>query len=623
MWRTITPSPTPTAAQPTQQLTLASGSRSALGNLVWLDLNNDGLFDNGIESGIEGVTVTLSLSGTVIATTTTDSAGHYTFTNLLPGDYIVNIPAENFEAGGALAGLASTADPATAADINGNTNDDDNGAGIATGAISSAPVTLSAGDEPADDGDTNTNSNLTVDFGFNLPLVLLGNRLWIEDDNDGDATTGNVTPVAGQVVTATSSSGVVYTGTTDVNGLYTITVPANDTYTVTTGIPADVVDSSVLVFDGSDPQTNNNLNHDRLGTTVAMTITDNLSLDFGYYQPAQFGDRVWIESDSDGDVATGMITPVAGMVITATASDGTEYVETTDAAGYYSFTVPGDTYTVTYGTVPAGYGVVVPSSTPGGNRETGNGGAYQDDADLSHENNTTVTVIGGEANWHVDFAFYAPMVQIGDRLWIEDDNDGDATTGNVTPVAGQVVTATTSSGAVYTTTTNADGIYTITVPANDTYTVTTGIPADVVDSPIVPNAGNDENHDRLGTTVVVTTTDNLSIDFGYYLATQFGDRVWIESDSDGLANTGTIAPVAGMVITATNGTDVYTTTTNADGYYSFTVPGGVYEVTYGDVPASYGVVVPSATLVATLNPVMRACTKHPVTPIRATRTARP
>ncbi|MEZ4615174.1 MAG: hypothetical protein R2867_06635 [Caldilineaceae bacterium] len=44
---------------------------------------------------------------------------------------------------------------------------------------------------------------------------------------------------------------------------------------------------------------------------MVMT-TDNLSIDFGYYQPAQFGDRVWIESDSDGDVTTGVIVPVHG-----------------------------------------------------------------------------------------------------------------------------------------------------------------------------------------------------------------------------------------------------------------------------------------------------------------------
>ncbi|MEZ4615175.1 MAG: hypothetical protein R2867_06640 [Caldilineaceae bacterium] len=66
------------------------------------------------------------------------------------------------------------------------------------------------------------------------------------------------------------------------------------------------------------------------------------------------------------------------MVITATASDGTGNMqEQRMPPGYYSFTVPGDTYTVTYGTVPAGYGVVVRAARPVATNETGNGGAYQ------------------------------------------------------------------------------------------------------------------------------------------------------------------------------------------------------------------------------------------------------
>ena len=91
-----------------------------------------------------------------------------------------------------------------------------------------------------------------------------------------------MTPVgAGHVVTATASDGTtVYTGTTDANGLYTITVPANDTYTVTTGLPGGgVVDSPVLVSNGSNPITNNDRNHDRSGTPVVVTTVDNLSID--------------------------------------------------------------------------------------------------------------------------------------------------------------------------------------------------------------------------------------------------------------------------------------------------------------------------------------------------------
>ncbi|MFN8489144.1 MAG: SdrD B-like domain-containing protein [Caldilineaceae bacterium] len=102
----------------------------------------------------------------------------------------------------------------------------------------------------------------------------------------------------------------------------------------------------------------------------------------------------------------GVITPVAGMTIVAT-NGASVYTTTTNANGYYSFTTPAGIYTVTYGSVPASYGTVVASSnTPGGNSEAGNVAATSRVApDQSHVNGTTVSLVRGEANWHVDFAF--------------------------------------------------------------------------------------------------------------------------------------------------------------------------------------------------------------------------
>ncbi|MFM7172503.1 MAG: SdrD B-like domain-containing protein, partial [Caldilinea sp.] len=96
--------------------------------------------------------------------------------------------------------------------------------------------------------------------------------------------------------------------------------------------------------------------------------------------------------------------------------------------------------------------------------------------------------------------------------------------------------------------------------------------ADIRDSDAVLTSGNAVIQVTTGTGQVSHT-----LDFGFTLPAQFGDRVWVESDTDGLANMGVITLVAGMGITATgaNGT-VYTTTTNAQGYYSFTVAAGTY-----------------------------------------------
>jgi hypothetical protein len=73
--------------------------------------------------------------------------------------------------------------------------------------------------EPATAWAADSNNNTTP-----TPVVVLGNRLWLEDDFDGNAATGTVKSVgAGYVVRALASDGItVYTATTDVNGFYAI-----------------------------------------------------------------------------------------------------------------------------------------------------------------------------------------------------------------------------------------------------------------------------------------------------------------------------------------------------------------------------------------------------------------
>ena len=74
-----------------------------LGDQVWNDLDNSGQLD-GAEAGIDGVTVQLwSGDGTLqLDSTTTAGGGIYNFSGLPAGDYIVRLPAVNFNPGGVL-----------------------------------------------------------------------------------------------------------------------------------------------------------------------------------------------------------------------------------------------------------------------------------------------------------------------------------------------------------------------------------------------------------------------------------------------------------------------------------------------------------------------------------------
>ncbi len=151
-----------------------------LGDIVWNDIDNSGLLD-GTEAGIDGVTVELRSGddGTLLDTTTTSGGGFYTFDGLPTSDYIVRLPASNFNPGGVLRDYrsstgplpASAYEPAPDADIN-TTNSDDNGSetngllGLG-GYVTSLPVTLLPGFEESFNNATGTTTESRVDFGVN------------------------------------------------------------------------------------------------------------------------------------------------------------------------------------------------------------------------------------------------------------------------------------------------------------------------------------------------------------------------------------------------------------------------------------------------------------------------
>jgi protocatechuate 3,4-dioxygenase beta subunit len=89
---------TPGSHNPTIDAGLTVLALAGCGNYVWYDVNQDGLQDPS-EVGVPGILVTLygADGTTVVATTTTDGNGAYTFTQLTPGNYEIgfsNIPAQ-------------------------------------------------------------------------------------------------------------------------------------------------------------------------------------------------------------------------------------------------------------------------------------------------------------------------------------------------------------------------------------------------------------------------------------------------------------------------------------------------------------------------------------------------
>jgi len=91
-----------TLATGQQNLTVDAGltpvvvKNCAVGDRVWHDWNHTWLQDDQGESGVAGVRVTLlDGSGKVVASMSTDSSGHYLFSNLAPGTYQLQFDKKN------------------------------------------------------------------------------------------------------------------------------------------------------------------------------------------------------------------------------------------------------------------------------------------------------------------------------------------------------------------------------------------------------------------------------------------------------------------------------------------------------------------------------------------------
>ena len=146
-----------TPATSVATVTILNCQLLTLGNRVWYDTNNNGINDAS-ENGIRNVTVKLYADanndnipdGAAIATTTTDVNGYYQFTGLSNGNYIVGVvmPA------GYMSSAVNGGDPDNNIDL------DDNGQVLVGNEIRGLAITLASGTEPG--GSTNN----TYDFGL-------------------------------------------------------------------------------------------------------------------------------------------------------------------------------------------------------------------------------------------------------------------------------------------------------------------------------------------------------------------------------------------------------------------------------------------------------------------------
>ncbi len=532
---------------------------ASLGDTVWFDSNGNGLQEAG-EPGMAGVTITLTgtpADGSSFApqTTTTDAAGHYLFSNLVPGNYSVDA---SLPAGMAFTradqGADDTADSDVAAD------------GTASTLLASGEVDTS------------------LDAGV-LPAAVTG-RVWVDNQtqdalDNGTATESGVVGVHVNLVDASTGHAVLST-TTGTDGTYTFTGVMPGQYRV------EVVEPAHMGFVSQDQGTDDTIDSD-VDTTSGRsasfpvisgeTVTD---VDAGI-QPGGLGDRVWLDSNTNGLQDSGE-PGVAGIVVKLLDANGqTVATQTTDATGFYNFT----------GVLPAAYSVAfeLPAGMKWTEQNQGTDGTLDSDVNVA-TGKASVTVLSGVSDQTVD-AGILPAT-LGDTVWFDRDGNGlqDAGEPALPGITVQLLDATGTTfkdvaGNPVTTITDANGHYHFTVLPG-AYGVQVLLPAGVglTQADAGDEAQDSDTDPATGKSAAITVAsgDNIThLDAGIQPATLSGSVI-IDRNADGSEGTDDTTHVAGVTLTVT-GTDSFgnpvtaTTITDADGNYTVQLPPGSYTVT--------------------------------------------
>ena len=598
---------------------VAPVQRVTLGGTIYTDANNNGVQDT-TETGIPGVTVQLlNSSGAVVTSGTTDSSGNYSFANLTAGDYRVRLVNTNFQGTGPLSGFTSSTgtvgspsgqyEGSAAADPDNNINGDDNGQiggilGQNTGVIDSGLITLSLGQEPTNDGDTDNNTNLSLDFGV-FKALTVGDTVFNDLNNNGTKDT-NEPGIPGVTVRVLNAAGTATASVlTNAQGVYSIGFLPAGTYTIELSSPNFNAGGPLFGFTSSTGTGNafepapttatNNQDHGTItGTlgsggsirsgTVTLGTANDQSIDFGVFQQnpgsASIAGQVFRDFNNDGKFNV-PDTGISGVTITLTGGSlSSPLTLTTDNNGNFKFTnLAAGTYTITE-TQP---------TTPA--NQTGKDVAGSAGGNVSVANTISGIVLGANTQ-ATNYRFAeVPLISTAGSVFEDVNNNGQKDAGevgvpNVTVVLTGTSVVTGQAISPITVTTDASGNYTFPNLVPGVYTITETQPTGYFDGKEqngtpAATVGSDKFK---GIDLTKSAATSSGFNFGEQKASSIAGVVFKDTNNSGVQDTGETG-IGGVTIkltgNETSGKKVnLTATTTADGTYSFTnLRAGTYTVT--------------------------------------------
>lgn len=534
------------------------GGSYTLGDQVYRDWNGDGTWQSG-EENIPDITVSLyededndgviDTEDALIATDVTDAAG-YSFPNLPNGNYIV---------------VVDTADAQFPASHT-QSGDPDESAPCTTCDSKSTSAAISGGNDSDND------------FGYKPSgFGLIGDRVWIDSNQDGDQDSGEPgrANVSVYLYHDTDADGVLDAEDAQIGSTTTLNYSILDgtiNLDGDTATPPDAGDAGTLY-----------------GKTIANGRVD-LNAD-GQYTTADDGSFLgynvidgYLDVNADGLINTN--------------DDGS-------LAGYYQFSglIAGD-YITQVGSAELSSGgdlygyTLTTTSTP------------YNLSQVSRQVNLSASALTFR---EADFGF-APPGAIGDLIWRDTNANGLQDT-DEPPIPGVLVTLYTytdgnsngrwdigeSRTSLGTDTTDASGLYEFASlpPANDYLVeVTSGVPAGYSqtydpDAPVAAIGCASGCNTNASLTLRAGQVDH-SIDFAYRPLGRIGDTLWVDLDNDGqrqATEPGLNNVTVYLCVTSpcASGNSTASTTTDSNGNYAFGgLSDGTYYVGVPAVPSGYG-----------------------------------
>ena len=496
-----------------------------LSGKVYYDANDSSSYTNG-EEGFKDITVELlGPDGAVIATTTTDADGNYSFTRLPAGDYTVKVTKA-----GAIANLDQTEDPDSTKD---NT---------------SGTVTLNA-DNPVQEN---------INFGYVKKHAISGN-VYLDQNRDKTKDSGDI-PQSGITVNLVDASGtVVATTTTDADGNYSFTGLGDGTYTVQ--------------VDKTGPLASTEQTEDPSGKTdsrsQAITFTrsdpDITNVNFGYAEDYTISGTVYYDKDRSETLNNGEPGFDGVTVNLLDEAGATVATTTTKADGTYSFAkLPAGKYTVK----------VEPSDLlkkleqtedPDGTKDHTSGVVQ-----VNHDNPSVQNVNFGYAT---NYTIKGTIYRDADRS--ESLEDGEKLYQGVT-----VDLLDNAGNVVATTTTDASGAYAFTNLEEGTYKVRVRKEGPIAD--LDQTEDPDATKDNTSGDITLELNDPIkeNVNFGYISDNSISGTVYRDDNRSGALNSGESGyPEQTVQLLDKDGTVIATTKTDANGMYSFDkLPDGTYSV---------------------------------------------